>query len=167
MGTMEAAGQPNLRSPGDRGKWLAVHVLFADCPCSRQIFNHLALRGALSDGAGDASSKTPGIVETILLVGDDVALGERARAAGFALETVLPEDLKARYDIEAVPILILADGADSIRYIGGYTSSKQGPKVEDLEIIARTRNGEVTLAPLPVFGCAVSRRLESIVDPWD
>ncbi|HEY8945874.1 MAG TPA: hypothetical protein VIM73_16510, partial [Polyangiaceae bacterium] len=63
------------------------------------------------------------------------------------------------YGIDAAPLLIVSDPKGEPRYVGGYTTRKQGPVLEDLSIVEQARRGS-SLASLPIFGCAVSERLQ-------
>ena len=58
--------------------------------------------------------------------------------------------------------LLAPDG--TVRYVGGYTDRKQGLDAKDLAIVADTRAGQ-DVAPLPIFGCAVSARLRAALNP--
>jgi hypothetical protein len=141
-----------LRGIGD---WLGVHVLYGECPCSRKIAEVLL---------DPARPRPQALTETLVLVGADPALEARAAAAGFAVDVVSPEDLEARWGVQAAPLLVLADPADQVRYVGGYTARKQGPDVQDIEILTQLR-ADAPVAPLPLFGCAVSQALRAAADP--
>jgi hypothetical protein len=137
------------RGPG----WLAVHVLYAECPCSQKLVRHLLDRGALPD-----------VEETILLVGDDGSLAADAPARGYAVEVVTQVELARRFGVESAPLLAVVDPRGTVRYVGGYTPRKQGADVHDVEIVAALRRGDGA-AELPLFGCAVSRELQAMLDP--
>jgi hypothetical protein len=79
---------------------------------------------------------------------------------------VSPEQLVERYDLQAAPLLVVADPTDTVRYLGGYTSRKQGADVRDLGVIAATRFG-LTVPPLPAFGCAVASELRARLNPFE
>jgi hypothetical protein len=137
----------------DGGKLSVTHVLYAQCQCSRQIVEHLVARGARHD-----------VVERVLVVEPSSALQDRLRAAGYRVEALAPLALKRQYGIESAPLLIVADAAHVIRYMGGYTTRKQAPESHDDEIIDRVLKGDFA-EELPVFGCAVTRRLQKLLDP--
>ena len=159
-----AAGDPALRRaialqrrPEQRDRWIALHVLYEDCGCSRRVLDHLRDGGRPTD-----------VVERIVYITEhpDTAgatLAEFA-ARGFELDVVSPEQLVARYDLEAAPLLVVVDPHDQIRYLGGYTPRKQTAGIHDTGLIEATRLG-LPLVPLPVFGCAVSRALRTTLDP--
>jgi hypothetical protein len=133
-----------LRLPAEQGRWLAVHVLYADCRCSQRIKDHLLSRSRPSDFA-----------EIVLWVGGAIPADLAAR---FDVRRVAARDL-ASYGIEAAPLLVALDPEGHVRYAGGYTTRKQGPKIEDRELLEASRSATRPEA-LPLFGCAVSDRLK-------
>ncbi|MEQ8278887.1 MAG: hypothetical protein RMA76_30315 [Deltaproteobacteria bacterium] len=143
-----------LRPAGrDRG-WFAVHVLYSSCPCSVRVLDHLF-----------SSERPDDLEEVVLLVEEDDALEARARAAGFAVVVVTPEALAADYRIEAAPMMVVLDPSDRIRYAGGYTERKQGADIRDIATLRTLRDEAARTIELPLFGCAVSFELQSILDP--
>lgn len=145
------------RGPHQLDRWLVLHVVFDQCVCSQRVLDHLL-----------ADKRPPGVAERIVLVTDHRA--ERAAwiaaipAHGFELDVVTPEQLAADYHIEAAPLLVIVDPHDTVRYVGGYTPRKQASDVRDLAVIAAVQRGE-TVEPLPTFGCAIGRALNSRLDP--
>jgi hypothetical protein len=129
-------------------------VLFAECRCSQRIAEHLL-----------ASTRPPDVSEAVLLVGENAELEASLRSRGFGVTRVGVDDLDTRYHVKAVPILVVLAGDATVRYAGGYTTSKQGPDPRDLEIIAQARTEGTLLKALPVFGCAVAEKLRSRLDP--
>lgn len=148
-----AASIAGLRTADDRGRWMAVHVLYADCGCSRRIFSHLF--------AGD---RPAGVTEKVVLVGDAPDLEKQAAAAGFAVEAISPGQLRERFHVQAAPLLLIADPGGKLRYVGGYTERKRGPDPKDKEILARLMTDHAP-SELPLFGCAVSASLQQLLDP--
>lgn len=138
-------------------RWLVLHVVFDECVCSQRVLDHLL-----------ADPRPPGLAERIVLVTEHRA----ARAAwiaaipahGFELDVVTPEQLVAEYHIEAAPMLVIVDPQDTVRYVGGYTPRKQAADVRDIVVIAAVQRGEL-VEPLPTFGCAIGRALNSRLDP--
>jgi hypothetical protein len=140
------------------GKWTAVHVLYDSCGCSRRVFAHLTERRA-----------RPELIETIAYVSDgsdSEAQGERqaAETAGYRFEKVAPAELERRYRVESAPSLLVADAQGSVRYTGGYASRMGANRFDDLEILGALRVGKPVQAR-PVFGCAISGRLQQALDP--
>jgi hypothetical protein len=148
-----ARSMATLRGPNDAGRWMAVHVLYAECKCSQRIAEHLL-----------ASDRPKEVSEHVLLVGSDAALEARLSSRGFQVTRIEPSELSERYHIQAVPLLVVSAPDGTVRYAGGYTARKQGPDPRDLEILADARAGR-TIETIPVFGCAVSRKLQADVNP--
>lgn len=147
-----AASLASLRARGGPPSWMAVHVLGAECDCSRRIADHLL------DAARPA-----GVSEVVLLVGHDDELADRLRHRMTVVE-VTPEELGRRFHIEAAPLLLAVDPAGTVRYSGGYTDRKRGPEIEDLKILAELTGGR-QVAVVPVFGCAFGESLKKELDP--
>lgn len=133
-----------LRHAGE-ARWLAVHVLYAECRCSQRVVAHLS------------STRRPrGWQEVVLWVGAPAP--DPALAGAFDVRRATQAEL-LRFGIESAPLLVVLDPNDRAVYVGGYTDRKQGPVIRDLEILADAeRRSELT--SLPVFGCAVSDRLK-------
>ncbi len=138
-------------------RWLVLHVVFDECACSQRVLEHLL-----------TETPTPGIPERVVLVtehpGTTANTVAAARARGFDVEVVVPDQLVDDYHIEAAPLLVIVDPHDRVRYVGGYTPRKQAADVRDRAVIAATLRGEA-VPPLPTFGCAVGRSLKSKLDP--
>lgn len=137
----------------ERGRYTVTHVLYAECTCSQRILDHLAQRGARRD-----------VSESAILIDPGPELVQRLQAAHYRVETLTPLELQARYAIESAPLLIVADPAHQIRYLGGYTEHKQALDIRDDAIIDSVLAGRDE-ADLPLFGCAVSERLQKMLDP--
>ncbi len=148
-----AAGIARVRTPQNEGRWLALHVLYTGCGCSKRVLDHLVSRGASSFA-----------IERVVLVGGDDAIAARVRAAGYQYEAVTDATLESQYGVAAAPLLVIADPTNAVRYVGGYTDRKQSEKIQDEEMFALLAKGE-TPSPLPVFGCAVAKKLQDTVDP--
>jgi hypothetical protein len=146
--------------------WVALHVLYAGCRCSDDIFAQLFRRGPIA-----------GTRERIVLVAgrsdDATAARYRARAivTGFTVETVTPDDLARRFGVEAAPLLVIADPTGRIRYAGGYTAGQPGQphlalgdEADDETILADLMAGRRATDP-PLLAAAVSRRLQDALDP--
>ena len=101
------------------------------------------------------------------MVDDDGAPGPEdpaLRAAGFHVKVITPATLRARFHIEAAPLLVVGRPDGAVGYVGGYSRHKQSTAYEDLAILADLREHTDRTA-LPVFGCATSERLASALDP--
>jgi thioredoxin-related protein len=145
------------RRAHQRDRWLVLHVVFDECKCSQRVLEHLL-----------AVPRPADVAERVVLVTEHRETAAEAIAAigahGFELDVVTPDQLVARYHVEAAPLLVIVDPRDTVRYVGGYTPRKQADDVRDLALIAAVRHGE-PVEPLPTFGCAVGRALSSKVDP--
>lgn len=150
LGPLER-GLAELRRDGERGSWLAVHALYAECRCSQRIVEHLV-----------ASARPEGFVELVLWVGDEAPPAELE--ARFDVRRVRPAAL-ASLGIEGAPLLVAVDPEGRVRYVGGYTSRKQGPDIEDVRLLQDAQSGS-PLDRLPLFGCAVSDRLKRDLSPF-
>ena len=148
-----AAAVVATRAPDEQGRWLAVHVMYEDCGCSQRLMTYLLSRRALPD-----------VRERIVLVGHDEALAKRAREAGFAFEELDAEELQRRYRAESAPMLLVASPTGKLLYAGGYADRKRGPATKDVEVLHHLMRGE-RVEKLPLFGCAVSQKLQEDLDP--
>jgi hypothetical protein len=145
----------DARNLDERGQWLAVHILYSKCTCSKRVVDHLFSKG-----------RSSGIKEKLIIVD-----GERpewltlAKAKGFSYEVISPKQLHEIYNVSAAPIMVVADPLGTIRYAGGYTTRKQGPDIKDTEIIDQlmTQN---PVKPIPLFGCAIAKGLQELTDPF-
>lgn len=141
------------RTPADAGRWLVLHVLYARCQCSQRILDHLR-----------RDRRPPDVVERIVIVDDPPGPIPGGSIPGFAIESMTTDELVARYHVEAAPLLIVVSPDGAVRYAGGYTESKQGNAIHDLEVISAIRRGTF-VSRLPLFGCAVSAALSRTMDP--
>lgn len=144
-----------------KGRWSAHHVLYQSCGCSQQVLAHLLERRA-----------RPDVMETIVYVRDPAvadaaelaAVGAQAQRAGFGFETSTPKELERRYAVESAPFLLVGDGSGRVLYAGGYTRRSGSKQIEDTDIIDGLEAGH-RMSVLPVFGCAVSSRVQQAIDP--
>ncbi len=148
-----AQAMGSMRGPGDAGLWMAVHVLYADCQCSQRIAEHLL-----------AGRRPREVAERVLLIGHDPDLEARFDAAGISVVRTDENDAAVHYHVSAAPLFVVIAPDGTVRYAGGYTERKQGPDPRDLNILADAR-ADRAVTTLPVFGCAVSARLRSAMNP--
>ena len=132
---------------------LVFHFLYADCPCSRKVLNHLIQRGPVKD-----------VPELLVLVDGGEKQSRLAAQAGFHYFATTPQKLKSQFGIEAAPLLVATDRNGKIRYSGGYTSRKQGLDYVDVQVIHDLLQNKPVVEH-PVFGCGVSDGLKDLVDP--
>ena len=134
-----------FRGHGMGNRWLAVHVLYSECRCSQRVVAHLL-----------SSPRPHGWDEEILWIGP--VAPEPELMSRYRVTRMSSVDL-ARLGIDSAPLLVVMNPNDEVRYAGGYTDRKQGPAFEDLRIFAAAQRNE-PLVSIPVFGCAVSQRLQ-------
>lgn len=152
--TTLAPGLAALRGPEESGRPVVFHVLYAACKCSRRIALDLA-----------GSEPTRGAREHALLVDDDAGeLRALLDGHGLVLHDVRAPELAARFGVESAPLLIVASADGAVRYAGGYTDRKQALAVRGRQIINDALAGRAT-TELPVFGCAVSERMQRERNP--
>lgn len=142
------------RTADEVGLFGVTHVMYAACRCSQGIIDHLEARGARKD-----------VAEHVVLVGHDDALAARIERAGFRLDQIEPKELKRKYGLAAAPMLIVADAKGDVAYVGGYTQHKQGLDIRDNALIDQLIAGK-SADELPLLGCAVSRALQRLIDPF-
>jgi hypothetical protein len=142
-----AADSSPMTVPAGGDGWATLHVLQAECGCSRRVLARLRER-----------PPEPGVRERVLWVSDgpdsDVSFPD-----GYEVERLSGGELARKYHIAAAPVLVVIDPTGAARYCGGYTARKRGPDIRDLEILRATRGGTPP-APLPVYGCAVAAQLK-------
>ena len=138
---------------GESRRWVGVHVLYSMCKCSERILGHLVERRPLRD-----------MTEAVVLVGANEEFERMIRQAGYELEVLTPAQLSQKYHVQAAPMFAVMDPHGVLRYLGGYTERKQGLMTADVTIIERLRS-ERPVVELPLFGCAVSRSLQTLLDP--
>ena len=106
----------------------------------------------------------PDMTEAVVLVGANDEFERMIRETGYELEVLTPSQLAQSYHVESAPMFAVLDPSGVLRYLGGYTERKQGPVIQDVTIVERLRS-ERPVAELPLFGCAVSRSLQALLDP--
>lgn len=133
-----------------------VHVLSEECACSRSVARYLLSRGPLADAQ-----------EEVVLLGGSEETSQAFRAAGFAVSTAEAEEFCAQFGSEGVPFFQVVDGGDEAAYSGSYFDSafRGNEGFLDLETFRRLRSGGFVVGR-PVYGCATSERLRSILDPF-
>lgn len=134
--------------------WRAVHILAAGCGCSNKVAQHLVARGPIA-----------GLHESVLLVGSDPRIGDLLRGSRLALQIITAVEAEERYHLDGAPWLVMIDPDDSIRYAGGYSRDRNAADgYQDAAIWNAVSSGR-SFGSLPAFGCAVSHRLRTTIDP--
>jgi len=132
---------------------VAIHVLYSACGCSQRVLRLLERRPPDTE-----------VEEWVWVVEPELGQLDAVRAAGFRARGISRAELVERFHVEAAPLFIVAEASGALRYVGGYTDRKRGPEIRDLDLMAAVGRGE-TPAPLPLFGCATSTRLQARIDP--
>ncbi len=140
-----------LRS--DPSSDFVVHVIYSGCTCTARLFAHLMERKPF-----------PGAKELILFVGDDSTKRDAAERAGYSFRSVTSDQLATGFGLEVAPVMLAFDTTGTLRYLGGYFDKPAARSALDGQIRQRILAG-ASPDPLPVFGCAVSARLQRKVDP--
>ncbi|HEY1629199.1 MAG TPA: hypothetical protein VGF52_05030 [Tepidisphaeraceae bacterium] len=145
------ASRPSLAADG---RWQLIHVLVADCGCSRIVAQHLADRGPLADAS-----------EKIWLVGDNSQMSQKLQAHNFPVQPTDPEFLTTHFGINGGPWLLVIDPHGQVVYSGGYapTLIRFASDPREKEILQNAKNGKVDV--YPAFGCASSKWLKDATDP--
>lgn len=135
-------------------RWSMVHVLSTKCGCSKRVLQHLVHRRAME-----------GVREEVALIDATTDWADQLGAAGFSVVALEGEQLRERFGVDAAPVLIIRSPRGTLSYSGAY-SQKRGAPPLDVELLSRARAGETPEA-MPLFGCAVSRELQSRTDPFE
>ena len=144
---------------GSEDQWALVHVLYADCGCSRQVIDYLL-----------TSERSSSASEWVLLVEEDRGSEVRSElhgqltTAGLRTHSLTPSALLQRFGLESAPLFLVLGPAREVRFLGGYTARKQGLHYQDINTLNQLRAGTKP-SPLPVFGCGVSNALQATLDP--
>jgi hypothetical protein len=129
-----------------------AHILAEDCSCTRSLAEHL-----LSKGPRKASD------ELILFVGNNSELASEAAAAGFRFQQIASSEL-TEMGLESAPVLAVFDRDQNLNYLGGYYDHPAAIRPLNESIRDSITSGAL-LEPLPIFGCAISQRLQEAFDP--
>ncbi len=151
---MSFAALPTLAQK-DSGHWTLTHVVSESCKCSAKVVEYLIQRGPQKD-----------LNEEVLIIGHPPQVTE-LHQRGFKTRELNPDDLKEDISKLGVPFLLITTPKGDTVYAGGYSekSVQDGSPIKDLEIL-QSLQGTRTVASFPIFGCAVSRKLQKIVDPF-
>lgn len=128
------------------GKWSALHILAATCPCSRRVLTHLENRGVLPEWS-----------EEIALVDGSPERVGLLQALGFEVSSLSPNELDDFCGQVLLPQLIVRDPEGNTLYAGAYSAGPQLPPQGDV-ILVQLRGGK-PVARLANPGCDISRGL--------
>ena len=132
-------------------QWYVYHILGEGCSCSKVVMNFLTSRGELA-----------GVNEKILWVGKREDWKNKAKDSGFGFELV---KYKERSEFAGLPAMLIFHGTQQ-KYSGGYAERfiSTEAQIQADEIIKKTMDNKA-LASLPIRGCALSKKLQSYIDP--
>jgi len=135
-------------------KWTVTHVLGQGCKCSKIVYEYLLRRGPRAD-----------VLESVVVLGDMQEESTRLTQKGFYVEKKEARSLASEKAV-GVPFLLITSGKGEALYAGGYASSmiKDNTPLLDLQILDSLRGGK-SAQELPIFGCAISQRIQSLIDP--
>jgi len=128
-----------------------VHVIYSECSCSRSLLTHLASR-----------RRFPNTEELILFVGRP---DPRLKNSRFEVQTISPSQLIATTGLEAAPVLLIFNPSGALTYAGGYYDHPAANNPLDEKIQAALL-AQQPFEPLPIFGCAISPRLQNSLNPF-
>lgn len=134
----------------DEGPDVTVHIIYANCSCTDLLVEHLISRRANPS-------------ELVLYVGEPRPSHTALSTSGFKVIRLLPGELETKLGLEAAPVLLALRGG-TLAYAGGYFRYPAAVRPLDVSIVQRIDQGEAVKG-LPIFGCAVSPRLQRQVDP--
>jgi hypothetical protein len=89
----------SLQTADADNRWVAIHFLYAECPCSRRVLDYLLEQPPRTD-----------VSERVVLIGDAEELALKAEAQGYAVDVVGPEELLTRYGVEAATSAVTPRG---------------------------------------------------------
>ena len=120
----DAGHQPRCAVPSGRPLHAlrAVHVLYERCGGPLRVAETLLARGARAD-----------LRELVIIVDDDEKTIDPARVAAlrarkFPVALLSTKAVAERLHVVAVPLLMIVDAGDRIRYAGGYTTRRDKPR---------------------------------------
>ena len=145
---------PKLRQTD---KWMLVHVIYKECSCTNSLVQSLISRGASKQQE-----------EWVLYVGAEGSARDEIKSefvrAGYSFRLLSREVLSVEYGVEAAPLLLIFSADNKLKYGGGYFERPSVYRSKDQEIIKNLLSGNPVEA-LPLYGCAVSDRLQNAIDP--
>jgi thioredoxin-related protein len=150
---LRASKSESLLKLSEHNKYLILHFLGSDCACSESVYKKLALRSPLINRN-----------EKIFIVGKNQKWESTLKKKGFNVETHPMDYFDNRYEIKAVPQLVIFDKG-KLAYSGGYTSSRSSKTdVDDEKIISEVLDKKL-INERPIFGCISGSVNRKNVDP--
>jgi len=129
------------------GRWRAVYILGAECPCSRRVARHLAESPRLHD-----------IEELVVFVGQDSAIESSLEHANLKLDRKSGPEARELYGARSAPLLVFVDPSGAIRYSGGFARRNDfRDGFQETRVWAALREARA-VETLPAFGCALPEK---------
>jgi hypothetical protein len=134
----------------EKENWGMIHVLGRGCGCSEFVQDYLIKRKAQKN-----------IRETIIFIGNAARKRELEKAGYHFAEAQNVNGL-----IKGVPMLLIYNNNGQVIYSGGYAQKTITPftQIQDLKILQAAKS-EQNLKEYSVMGCAVSKKLQNLLDP--
>lgn len=139
----------------DDGRAVIVHAIYEKCSCTNSLLKHLVERGL-----------QPLSQEVIFVIGSEAPYESELVAKGFSVFKMKQDEFVNEFGIEAAPLLTLINNKGELKYMGGYFKTSEARVSTDQEIIQKALIEDKPPEPLPLYGCAVSDRLQKYIDPF-
>jgi hypothetical protein len=135
--------------------WRGFHVLLSQCLCSQDVARYLVAR-----------KKSPLFdEETVLLIAEkNPKIEQDLKASGFGVVSVAFKDVVAQYGVEGAPSFHVLNPQGKLLYTGGYYEQRARTEALDLKIVQNLQLNR-SMAPLPLYGCALGMSLQKNLDP--
>lgn len=146
----------NLRTTNS-SKLDVLHFLSVDCECSKSVFQKLISREPRESEN-----------EKVFIMGKNLDWEAKLKAKNYHIETNDMDYFAKKYDVKAVPQLIIIND-DKILYAGGYSSirSPSTHEIEDEKIISESlKLKKENSIERPIFGCVTGRAERKLIDPF-
>ncbi len=142
-----------LKAPSASTGWTMTHVLGENCKCSSEVAKYLIRRGPLQETN-----------ENVILLGS-LKEQDQLQLRGFKVSHRDARSIASEKAV-GVPFLMIHTPQGNNVYAGGYAKDfiRENTPIQDQEILSYLQGGK-TPAELPIFGCAVSHRIQSLLDP--
>jgi len=136
----------------DQPRWLAVHVVAADCSCSGSLVDQLL--SYPMDGEVD---------EVVLFAGPHPNI-DKLRNYGYDVIQMTPQNMELEYGIVAAPLFVVFSPDKELKYLGGYYANNRDWTSLDRGILTKLQ-AKQNVEERRVFGCPVAEGLKEQLDP--
>ncbi len=129
-------------------------MIYENCNCTNALTTSLLERGVQPDAE-----------EWVLYVDAGAGTQEQFEAKGFSFLSKTSAEMEHQYGIEAAPMLLIFSPEDRLLYGGGYFERPSVFRSQDTRVLGRLKENK-SVEALPVYGCAVSPRLQELSAPF-